>query len=49
MEHTSTASIKAARGLLAALFVLSVYRAVTQAVTPGEAWNYNRYIGTGWT
>ena len=49
MAHTSTASIKAARGLAAGLIALSVYRAVTQSVTPGEAWNYNVYIAPEWT
>ena len=49
MEPTSTASIKVARGLLAGLFALSLYRAVTQAVTPAEAWNYNLYIAPEWT
>src|ERR1035438_8149157 len=49
MEHTSTASIKGARCLLVALFALGVYRAITQSVTPGEAWNYNLYIAPEWT
>ncbi len=48
MERTSTASIKAALLLVAALFALSVYRAATGDVTPGEAWNYDRYIGVSW-
>src|ERR1035438_10140222 len=48
MERTSTASIKAAQGLFAALFALGAYRAVTQSVTPGEAWNYNLYISPDW-
>ena len=48
MGHTSTASIRIAQAFLAALFALSVYRAVTQSVTPGEALNYNRYILPGW-
>ena len=43
MERTSTASIKTARWFLAALVAVSFYRAITQSVTPGEAWNYNRY------
>ena len=49
MEPTSTASIKIARGLLAALFAVNVYRAITQSVTAGEAWNYNHFIGPAWT
>jgi hypothetical protein len=52
MEPTSTASInpvKAARWFLAALVALSLYRAMTQSVTPGEAWNYDRFIGPSWT
>ncbi len=48
MERTSTASIKAALLLVAALFALNVYRAATRDVTPGEAWNYDRYIGVSW-
>jgi uncharacterized membrane protein len=48
MERTSTASIKAARWFLAALVAVSLYRALTQSVTPGEAWNYNRYIAPPW-
>jgi hypothetical protein len=48
MERTSTTSINLARAGLAGLFVWSVYRAVTQAVTPGEARNYDRFIGPPW-
>src|SRR5664280_91997 len=48
MEPTSTASIKTARWFLAALFATSLYRAMTQSVTPGEAWNYDRFIGPTW-
>jgi hypothetical protein len=48
MERTSTASIKTARWFLAALVAVSLYRAVTQSVTPGEAWNYNHYIAPPW-
>jgi hypothetical protein len=48
MERTSTASIKTARWFLAALVAVSLYRAVTQPVTSGEAWNYNRYIAPPW-
>src|SRR5258706_8931021 len=48
MERTSTASIKAALCLLAALFMLNVYRAATCDVTPGEAWNYDRYVSPSW-
>ena len=48
MERTSTASIKTARWFLAALVAVSLYRALTQSVTPGEAWNYNRYIAPPW-
>ena len=44
MEPTSTGSIKAARWFLAALLAVSLYRAMTQPVTPGEAWNYDRFI-----
>src|ERR1017187_5309688 len=48
MEPTSTASIKTARWFLAALLAVNLYRAMTQSVTPGEAWNYDRYIGSAW-
>jgi hypothetical protein len=48
MEHTSTASIRVALCLLAALFGLSVYRAATCDITPGEAWNYDRYVAPSW-
>ena len=48
MEPTSTASIKTARWFLAVLFAVSLYRAMTQSVTPGEAWNYDRFIGPAW-
>src|SRR5665647_1890371 len=48
MEPTSSASIKSARWLLAALFAVNVYRAMTQSVTPGEAWNYDHFIGSSW-
>src|ERR1035438_3565950 len=49
MEPTSTASIKTARWFLAALLAVNLYRAMTQSVTPGEAWNYDRFIGPTWT
>ena len=49
MEPTSTASIKTARWFLAALVAVNLYRAITQSVTPGEAWNYNRFIAPPWT
>ena len=49
MEPTSTASIKAVRWFLAALLAVSLYRAMTQPVTPGEAWNYDRFIAPDWT
>ena len=52
MEPTSTASInpvKAARWFLGALLAVNLYRAMTQSVTPGEAWNYDRFIGPSWT
>ena len=48
MERTSTASIRTARGLVAALAALNLYRAITQSVTPAEAWNYNLYISPDW-
>src|SRR5947209_15132034 len=48
MEPTSTASIKAARGLVAAIAVVNVIRATTLPVTLGEAWNYDRFIGPPW-
>jgi hypothetical protein len=48
MERTSTASTKIARWFLAALVAVNVYRAITQSVTPGEALNYNRFIGPTW-
>src|SRR5437899_12217017 len=49
MEPTSTVSIKIVRGLLAALFAVNVYRAITQSVTAGEALNYTGFIGPPWT
>ena len=49
MEPTSTASIRTARWFLAALLAVNLYRAMTQSVTPGEAWNYDRFIGPPWT
>jgi hypothetical protein len=49
MEPTSTVSIKIARGFLAALFAVNVYRAITQSVTVGEALNYTAFIGPPWT
>src|ERR1022692_2973209 len=49
MEPTSTASIKTARWFLAALLAVNLYRAMTQSVTPGEAWNYDRFIGPSCT
>jgi hypothetical protein len=48
MEPTSIASIKAARWFLAALLAISLYRAMTQPVTPGEAWNYDRFVAPAW-
>src|ERR1035441_7697999 len=48
MEPTSSASIKTARWFLAALLAVNLYRAMTQSVTPGEAWNYDRFIGPTW-
>ncbi len=48
MERISTASIKAARWFLVVLVAVNLYRALTQSVTPGEAWNYNRYIAPSW-
>jgi hypothetical protein len=49
MQPTSTASIKIARWFLAALVAVNLYRAITQSVTAGEAWNYNHFIGPAWT
>ena len=49
MERTSTTSINLARAGLAALFLWNVIRALTQSVTPGEAWNYDRFIAPAWT
>jgi hypothetical protein len=48
MEPTSTASIKTARWFLAGLLAVNLYRAMTQSVTPGEAWNYDRFIAPPW-
>jgi uncharacterized membrane protein len=48
MEPTSTASIKTARWFLAGLLAVNLYRAMTQSVTPGEAWNYDRFIAPTW-
>ena len=48
MEPTSTASIRTARWLLGGLLAVNLYRAMTQSVTPGEAWNYYRFIGPEW-
>jgi hypothetical protein len=30
------------------IFAWSVFRAATESVTPGEAWNYDRFIGPHW-
>jgi Dolichyl-phosphate-mannose-protein mannosyltransferase len=49
MEPTSTASIRTARWFLGALLAVNLYRAMTQSVTPGEAWNYDRFIAPPWT
>lgn len=49
MEPTSTASIKTARWFLAGLLAVNLVRAMTQSVTPGEAWNYDRFIGPAWS
>jgi uncharacterized membrane protein len=48
MDRTSTASTKIARWFLAALIAVNLYRAITQSVTPGEAWNYNRFVAPPW-
>ncbi len=48
MGHTSTASTKLAFTLIAALFVVSVFRAATADITPGEAWNYTHYVLPPW-
>jgi hypothetical protein len=48
MERTSTELTKLARAGLVTVFAWSVLRAVTQSVTPGEAWNYDRFIGPHW-
>lgn len=48
MERTSTGLTRIAKIGLVAIFVWSVLRAVTQSVTPGEAWNYDRFIGPHW-
>jgi hypothetical protein len=48
MERTSTGLNKLARIGLVAVFVWNVIRAVTQSVTPGEAVNYDRFIGPHW-
>ncbi len=48
MEPTSSASIKAARWLLAALVAVNVVRAMTQSVTPGEAANYVGFVAPAW-
>jgi uncharacterized membrane protein len=48
MERTSTVSIKAVRWFLAALLAVNLVRAMTQSVTPGEAWNYDRFIAPSW-
>ena len=41
----STISTKAAQALLLALFVVNVYRAAVQSITPPEAATYNRFVG----
>ena len=48
MERAFTASTKLALSLLAALFAFNVYRAALCDVTPGEAWNYDRYVAPLW-
>ena len=48
MERISTASIKLARGWVAVLAVVNLVRAMTLPVTPGEAWNYDRFVAPEW-
>src|SRR5215831_2862421 len=48
MQPTSTGSIRIAKFALLVIFAWSVFRAATQSVTPGEAWNYDRFIGPHW-
>jgi hypothetical protein len=48
MERTSTGLIRLAKLGLVLVFVWGLLRAVTQSVTPGEALNYDRFIGPHW-
>jgi len=48
MQPTSTGLSKIAKIGLVAIFAWSLLRAVTQSVTPGEAGNYDRFIGPSW-
>ena len=48
MQPTSTGLSKLAKIGLVAVFAWSLLRAVTQSVTPGEAGNYDRFIGPSW-
>jgi hypothetical protein len=48
MGRTSTGLNRVARIGLVAVFGWSLFRAVTQSVTPGEALNYDRFIGPHW-
>jgi hypothetical protein len=48
MQLTSTGSIRLAKFALMVIFAWSVYRAATESVTPGEALNYDRFIGPHW-
>jgi hypothetical protein len=48
MQPTSTGLSRVAKIGLVAVFAWSLLRAVTQSVTPGEAGNYDRFIGPSW-
>ena len=48
MEPTSSASIKAARWFLAALLAVSVFRAMTQSVTPARPGITTGFIAPAW-
>src|SRR6266567_2438155 len=48
MERTSTASINTARWFVAVLAAVNLVRAMLLSVTPGEAWNYDRFVSPAW-
>ncbi|MEO8597351.1 MAG: glycosyltransferase family 39 protein [Candidatus Solibacter sp.] len=45
---SASRAVIAARCLLGALLAISLVRAMTQSVTPGEAWNFDRFVAPPW-